>query len=182
MGGYITADPIGLSGGDSNLYSYVWQDPANWTDISGLSVLLGTLTGSAPATGSSTNLDDSEKIAKGLNQGITKCIEFEQLKWLITRGIFYVILNESCDDDCDGEIEKGQTKDGEPRVKVLFPDSDKVKKDITKDRVKEWELEPRNPKDGRKRKEFDGTEPSEKWPSDRKKRAPRPHEIDLLYR
>ncbi|MCP3928383.1 MAG: RHS repeat-associated core domain-containing protein [Bacteroidetes bacterium] len=35
-GRYISADPIGLAGGDVNLYSYVWQDPINWQDFTGL--------------------------------------------------------------------------------------------------------------------------------------------------
>ena len=32
MGRFINPDPIGLAGGDSNLYAYVGNDPMNATD------------------------------------------------------------------------------------------------------------------------------------------------------
>ena len=35
-GKWTAKDPIGFSGGDSNLYGYVWEDPVNWTDENGL--------------------------------------------------------------------------------------------------------------------------------------------------
>ncbi|MDD2468986.1 MAG: RHS domain-containing protein [Desulfobulbus sp.] len=35
-GRYLSADPIGLAGRDTNLYSYVWQNPINWSDRLGL--------------------------------------------------------------------------------------------------------------------------------------------------
>jgi RHS repeat-associated protein len=37
MARFISEDPIGIGGGDVNLYAYVWNSPLNWTDPSGLS-------------------------------------------------------------------------------------------------------------------------------------------------
>jgi RHS repeat-associated protein len=42
---FITEDPIGFAGGDTNLYAYVGNDPINFTDplgLEGKSVLLDT--------------------------------------------------------------------------------------------------------------------------------------------
>ena len=36
-GSFIQRDPIGFAAGDANLYAYVWNDPHNWTDPTGLS-------------------------------------------------------------------------------------------------------------------------------------------------
>jgi RHS repeat-associated protein len=36
VGRWVSKDPIGFAGGQSNLYSYVGQDPINWVDPSGL--------------------------------------------------------------------------------------------------------------------------------------------------
>lgn len=36
IGRWTTKDPIGFSGGDTNLFGYVQNDPVNWTDPSGL--------------------------------------------------------------------------------------------------------------------------------------------------
>ena len=33
---FLQRDPLGFGGGDINLYAYVWNDPLNWTDPSGL--------------------------------------------------------------------------------------------------------------------------------------------------
>jgi RHS repeat-associated protein len=35
-GRYLRTDPLGFMGGDANLYAYVWNDPVNWSDPSGL--------------------------------------------------------------------------------------------------------------------------------------------------
>jgi RHS repeat-associated protein len=35
-GKWTAKDPIGFDGGDSNLYGYVWSDPINWIDTTGL--------------------------------------------------------------------------------------------------------------------------------------------------
>ena len=42
-GVFAQRDPIGFAGGDLNLYAYVWNDPVNWTDPSGLNA--NTMTG-----------------------------------------------------------------------------------------------------------------------------------------
>ncbi len=36
---FLQRAPICFAGGDLNLYAYVWNDPVNWTDPSGLSVM-----------------------------------------------------------------------------------------------------------------------------------------------
>jgi RHS repeat-associated protein len=39
LGQFIQRDPIGFAAGDLNLYAYVWNDPYNWSDPSGLATL-----------------------------------------------------------------------------------------------------------------------------------------------
>ncbi len=53
-GRFISSDPIGFTGGDSNLYAYVFNDPVNLIDPSGLSAAgrAGTGTIGAAAAGS----------------------------------------------------------------------------------------------------------------------------------
>lgn len=36
LGQFVQRDPIGFAAGDMNLYAYVWNDPYNWTDPTGL--------------------------------------------------------------------------------------------------------------------------------------------------
>jgi len=38
VGRWTAKDPIGFKGNDSNLYSYAYSDPVNWTDVTGLMV------------------------------------------------------------------------------------------------------------------------------------------------
>ncbi|WP_166671919.1 PKD domain-containing protein [Methylosinus sp. sav-2] len=37
LGRFLAEDPLGFGGGDSNLYSFAWNNPKNWSDPSGLS-------------------------------------------------------------------------------------------------------------------------------------------------
>ena len=46
-GQFLQRDPIGFAGGDLNLYTYVENDPYNWTDPSGLSSTAGCASGPA---------------------------------------------------------------------------------------------------------------------------------------
>ena len=61
-GQFIQRDPIGFAAGDLNLYAYVWNNPYNWTDPSGLSstadyaVLGGTTLGVGYLIGATTGL------------------------------------------------------------------------------------------------------------------------------
>ena len=45
VGRWLSKDPIGFAGGDTNLYGYVIQDPVNWVDPSGLSPAYGVCLG-----------------------------------------------------------------------------------------------------------------------------------------
>jgi RHS repeat-associated protein len=45
---FISEDPIGFRGGDTNLYGYVWNNPLSWTDAIGLAVLLSSQAGEWP--------------------------------------------------------------------------------------------------------------------------------------
>ena len=38
LGQFVQRDPIGFAAGDWNLYAYVWNDPYQWSDPSGLAV------------------------------------------------------------------------------------------------------------------------------------------------
>ncbi len=39
LGRFMSQDPLGYEGGDSNLYSFAWNNPRNWNDPKGLSAL-----------------------------------------------------------------------------------------------------------------------------------------------
>lgn len=41
IGRFISKDPIGFNGGDTNLFGYVANDPVNWVDPSGLKIAYG---------------------------------------------------------------------------------------------------------------------------------------------
>ncbi len=66
------------------------------------------------------------------------------------------------------------TRGKQKGVEIIRPDGTKI--DITSKRVKEWELEPNNPNEGTKRKEFDNPQPGSKG----YKRDPTQAELDLL--
>ena len=69
---FITPDPIGFMGGDTNLYRYVGNDPVNFMDPSGLmlaQVGLSVLEGLAGASDSLT-MGASSKIAEVINAKI----------------------------------------------------------------------------------------------------------------
>lgn len=44
-GRFLTPDPLGIHGGDSNLYRYVWNNPAVWVDPHGQVGLFGAVVG-----------------------------------------------------------------------------------------------------------------------------------------
>jgi len=54
-GRYLTPDPIGFSGGDLNLYSYVFQNPVNLTDPSGNGPFTSALCFTVDLTGAYVN-------------------------------------------------------------------------------------------------------------------------------
>ena len=39
LGRFMSQDPLGYGGGDSNLYSFAWNNPRNWNDPSGLDAI-----------------------------------------------------------------------------------------------------------------------------------------------
>jgi len=55
-GRFLQADPIGFAAGDLNIYAYVWSDPFNWTDPSGLAVSLDYARCAAMAAGTAATL------------------------------------------------------------------------------------------------------------------------------
>jgi len=54
LGMFIQSDPIGFAAGDLNIYAYVWNDPFNWTDPSGLGADGTALDGAVIAMNRST--------------------------------------------------------------------------------------------------------------------------------
>ena len=77
--------------------------------------------------------------------------------------------------DLAGTVKVRKTRGNQKGVKITRPDGTII--DITPERVKEWEPEPRNPKEGgTKRKKFDNPQPGSKG----YKRDPTQAELDLL--
>ncbi|RWX50338.1 RHS repeat-associated core domain-containing protein [Candidatus Electrothrix marina] len=103
-GRYIAADPIGLGGG-INLYRYANSNPANWYDFDGLTAASASLVmyeAGTVAAGGQSNADRNKNIARGLQGYIKKCLTDAQIAWLVAKGVWHIILNESCEgDDCD---------------------------------------------------------------------------------
>lgn len=57
----------------------------------------------------STSTDRNEEIARGLGQLVQACITDAQLRLLLIEGIWHVILNESCDEDCEKVSDTGKS-------------------------------------------------------------------------
>ena len=97
-GRYIAADPIGLGGG-INLYRYANANPANWYDFDGLAAAAASLVmyeAGTVAAGGQSNADRNKNIARGLQRYIKKCLTDAQIAWLVAKGVWHIILNESC--------------------------------------------------------------------------------------
>ncbi len=62
-GRFISSDPIGFAGGDSNLYAYVFNDPANLVDPKGLSAAGRAGTGAVGATASGGIFSTGNRLA-----------------------------------------------------------------------------------------------------------------------
>ncbi len=62
-GRFISSDPIGFAGGDSNLYAYVFNDPVNLIDPSGLSAAGRTGTASIGATAAGSIFGTGNRLA-----------------------------------------------------------------------------------------------------------------------
>lgn len=101
IGKFISKDPIGFAGGDYNLYSYVQQNPVNWSDPMGLdrNNPCKGLTGFALwYCKKYTNLVCSLKFV-----GSIACCEFE-------KGECDAKATANCDDECDLQKELSKCK------------------------------------------------------------------------
>ena len=90
-GKWTAKDPIGFSGGDSNLYGYVLGDPVNWFDPEGMSKTQGITSGNDPylnqlknTNGNQSQIADIEKEIKDLkDKGKIKPERWKKLKaWI----------------------------------------------------------------------------------------------------
>jgi RHS repeat-associated protein len=73
VGRWLTKDPIGFAGGDTNLYRYAYNDPVNFVDMSGevpiVPILVGAATGAA--------IDIALQLWQ--NEGRWECIDWGQV-------------------------------------------------------------------------------------------------------
>ncbi len=85
-----------------NLYVYAGVDPVNWYDSDGLNALVMYEAGTGAVAGGQSNADRNKNIARGLKSYIKRCLTDAQIAWLVAKGAWHVILNESCEgEDCD---------------------------------------------------------------------------------
>lgn len=93
IGRWLSRDPIGFKGGDTNLYGYVMNDPVNFVDPTG------------------TRLSDIVK-AIGIGYGVIKAAEKGLMDWVTQQYVEKLedVKNEAIPHTPQGELEEAQLK------------------------------------------------------------------------
>ena len=192
-GRFLAEDPIGFGAGDLNLYRYVFNDPVNFTDPDGriAAVIAVPVAACLASPACLAALAVAEAALDTLAVYIAAEIAIESVQMSPAdegAGADRKKKEKSCpdggeltgsgddasgDDGNDDEVDVRTTRGGKPEVRIRRKDGSVT--DITPDRVKEFEPEPKAKK-GLKPKKFDDALPGSKG----KKRKPTQGELDLL--
>ena len=118
-GTFLQRDPIGFASGDLNLYAYVWNDPLNYKDPSGLAVTADFVVGGAGLTAlglmcyqgticptTEDSFSDGFNMDPGgeslIPSGLSPIGAIGYGIGLLTRNIFDALISAASRDDSDG--------------------------------------------------------------------------------
>lgn len=110
MGRWTAKDPIGFAGGDTNLYSYVGQNPLNYIDPTGLRTRVYIFKDNAGHVGVQAG-DDSPVLGFYPSEGT------QGLEYLNTPG---TIKNDSNRSDIASVIEFDTTPEQEAKIRAYY--------------------------------------------------------------